>query len=170
MASVPEVITFTMTFGLYGRWPRLCHNFPQVENLETTMQGLSPETGTSGSHTALNYSGILVVALVGGLGAWSISASALFPLAALLAAVQLVLVILCIRFAGPDLVKTLFVLQAICIAALIFLVPSDFIYILTVVWLVQGVQIYSVRTATLLMIASLVWFAVARVNRALAPS
>ncbi len=126
------------------------------------MQGLSPETGTSGSHTALNYSGILVVALVGGLGAWSISASALFPLAALLAAVQLVLVILCIRFAGPDLVKTLFVLQAICIAALIFLVPSDFIYILTVVWLVQGVQIYSVRTATLLMIASLVWFAVAQ--------
>lgn len=126
------------------------------------MQGLSPETGPSSSHTALNYSGILVVALVGGLGAWSVSASALFPLTAFLAAVQLILVVTCIRFAGPQLVKTLFVLQAICIAILIFLVPSDFIYILTVVWLVQGVQIYTVRTATLLMIVSLIWFAVAQ--------
>ena len=128
------------------------------------MQGISPETSQSPSHTALNYSGILVVGLVGSMGAWSVSSSALFPLTAALAAVLFILVVVCIRFSGPNLSGKLFVAQAFCIAALIFLVPSDFIYILTVVWLVQAVQIFSVRTATVLMIASLIWFAIAQLN------
>ncbi len=128
------------------------------------MQGISPETSQSPSHTALNYSGILVVGLVGSMGAWSVSASPLFPVTAILAAVLFILVVICIRFSGPNLSGKLFVLQAFCIAALIFLVPSDFIYILTVVWLVQAVQIYSVRTATILMIAALIWFAIAQLN------
>lgn len=128
------------------------------------MHGISPETSQSPSHTALNYSGILVVGIVGGVGSASVSDTPLFPLTAILAAVLFVLVVICIRFAGPVLSRTLFVLQACCIAPLLILVPASFIYILTVVWLVQAVQIYSVRTANVLMIGSLIWFAIAQLN------
>ncbi len=118
------------------------------------------------SQRALNISGILVIAMVGGLGAYSVSGTPLFTVAVILSVAQIALFVHCTQFASGADSKLSFWLQALCIGTLFFVVPSDFIYILTVVWLVQSVELYGVRrtvwhfagTAVLFTIAQLIYF------------
>lgn len=125
-----------------------------------------PETKTSVNHwdseRALNYSGVLVTALVGGLGVYSIAGTPYFILAAALAAAQFLLFTFCTRLSNHVPWQILFWMEALCIGGLIFLVPSSFIVILTVVWLVQAVEFYGVHIATWLLSFSLLLFAVAQ--------
>ncbi len=114
------------------------------------------------SELALNYSGILVTALVGALGVYSIAGSPLFTLAAILAASQFLLFTFNARLSDYAPWQVLFWLEALCITALLFLVPSSFIIILTVVWLVQAVEYYGVRKAIWFLVASLALFSLAQ--------
>ncbi|MCG8416075.1 MAG: histidine kinase [Pseudomonadales bacterium] len=118
------------------------------------------------SQRALNLSGILVNAMVGGLGAYSVSGTPLFTAAVVLAVAQLALFVHCTQFATGSDSRLSFWLQALCIGTLFFVVPSDFIYILTVVWLVQSVELYGAKrtvwhfvgTAIVFTVAQLVYF------------
>ncbi len=114
------------------------------------------------SQQALNISGILVTAMVGGLGAWSVSTSPLFVITAVLAAAQLGLFIHCTQFSSHTGFSVSFWLQGFCIGSLFFLVPSNFIYILTVVWFVQSVELHGVRNTVWLVVASVILFALAQ--------
>lgn len=114
------------------------------------------------SEQALNYSGVLVTALVGTLGVYSIAGTPYFVLAAVLAIAQFLLFTFnsALRKYAPW--QLLFWLEALCITVLLFLIPSSFIIILTVVWLVQAVEFYGVRNAIGFLLASLALFLIAQ--------
>lgn len=110
------------------------------------------------SEQALTYSGVLVTGLVGGLGAWTMQATPLFPHAVGLALAQLLLFVYCIGRDNDSNNYYAFWAQALVIGALLILVPSDFIFILTVVWIVQAVELYGGRAAAWFLAAALVFF------------
>lgn len=114
------------------------------------------ETNTNaGSEAALSLSGMLVTAVVGAVGAYSVSNSPQFVYVLVLAAIQLALVVVAIRRSqARQIALVLFWLQALCIIALLFLVPSSFILILSIVLLVQAVELFGIRQSVLFLIAS----------------
>ena len=110
------------------------------------------------SEQALIYSGVLVTGLVGALGALTMQATDLFPFVAGLALAQLLLFVYCISRDSDSNNYAAFWAQALVISVLMLLVPSNFIYILTVVWIVQAVELYGGRVAAWLLGATLVIF------------
>lgn len=116
----------------------------------------------SSSETALTFSGIMITALVGAVSAYTVFETPVFAYTALLAFTQLVLFISFLRLDRGTGQLLLFWLEALCIGALLFLVPSSFIVILTVVWLVQAVEMFGMRRAVLMMVASLSLYTVAQ--------
>lgn len=114
------------------------------------------------SQRAMNISGILVTALVGGLGSYSIVGTPLFTAAVLLSLSQVALFIHCTQFASGSEFRLSFWLQALCIGTLFFVVPSNFIYILSVVWLVQSVELYGVNRTIWHFAGTIVLFSAAQ--------
>jgi len=114
------------------------------------------------SNKALKFSGLLITALIGGVATYSMMETPAFVAVAVLAVAQLVLFIVFSRIEKRKTLVTLFWLEAICIAALIYLVPSSFIVILTVVWLVQSVELFGIRRTIPYSLASLVYFVAAQ--------
>lgn len=119
------------------------------------------EAGFDGEK-ALTASGILVTALVGFVGAYTIQGTPTFPLACLLAAIQLILFVFSLRIGNPRIHKLIFWCEALIIAALLYLIADSFIVILTVVWLVQAVELYGPRRSILLLFTSLALFTAAQ--------
>lgn len=112
---------------------------------------------------ALDYSGLLVTALVCFIAAYSVANTPVFVYVAILGAVQFLLFFTALRVEPQRLLSLLFWLQAPCIAALMFLVPSSFVVILTMVWLVQAVELYGIRGTLPLWLASLGVFVFAQI-------
>ncbi len=119
---------------------------------------------SASSEQALTFSGILVTGLVGAVGAFTVYGTAAFPYAAVLAATQLLLFLAFIRQEQGSLQTFIFWSEALCIGSLLFLIPSSFIVILTVVWLVQAVELYGVRRSAGLIAASLGLFLIAQLS------
>lgn len=119
----------------------------------------SETTAKAASETALALSGILVTAVVGAVGAYSVFNSPQFIYVILLAATLLALVIVALlRSKSRKISLILFWLEATCITALLFLVSSSFILILTIVLLVQAVELFGIRQAVFCLIASQLLF------------
>lgn len=116
------------------------------------------------AESALRYSGILVTALVGGVASWTVSELSIFPLVAALALAQFLLLIFHINQETPAGVNWIFWAQSVLISALMFLVPDSFIYILTVVWVVEAVELFGPRKASWLLVGTLVVFASAQLR------
>lgn len=114
------------------------------------------------SHKALDYSGQLVTALVCLVATYTVSNSPVFLYVAILAAAQFLLFSIALRTEQRNWSLLLFWLEALCIAPLLFLVPSSFIVVLTVVWLVQAVEIYGTTGAVRLWIGILLLFVAAQ--------
>jgi len=117
---------------------------------------------STGSELALTFSGILVTAVVGAVGAWTVFSTPWFIPSLVLAAAQLTLVIYFMLVDPPKYPQLIFWLEAVCIGALLFLIPSTFLLILSMVWLVQAVELFGSRKATQLLVASLVLFVLAQ--------
>jgi len=111
---------------------------------------------------ALTASGVLVTALVGFVGAYTIQGTPVFPLACLLAAIQVILFVVLIIAKESRTHHMVFWAEALIIAVLLYLIASSFIVILTVVWLVQAVELYGPRRAMVLLLASLALFTAAQ--------
>lgn len=109
------------------------------------------------SDHVLNYSGLMVTAIVGALAAYTVQSLARFPVVAGLAAVQLACfaIYISLRNRPRYRVLTLFWLEALCIGVLFFLVPSSFIAVLSMVWLVQAADLYRPRIIVPLWVACL---------------
>lgn len=122
------------------------------------MSELVDEVKQFDSEQALTYSGVLVTGLVGALGAWTMQATSLFPYVSGLALAQLLLFLYCISRDRDSNNYYAFWAQAMVISTLLMLVPSNFIYILTVVWIVQAVELYGGRAAAWFLAASLLLF------------
>lgn len=120
----------------------------------------SERFGSTGSEVALSASGILVTALVGALLTYSVSETSLFIPTAALAATQLGLVTYSLFAAQERTGRIAFWLEALCISALLFLVRSDDILVLSIVWLVQAVEYFGIRRAAQLLLATQVLFVV----------
>jgi len=120
-------------------------------NNSSTADGFDGEKG-------LTVSGVLVTALVGFVGAYTIQGTPAFPLACLLAAIQVVLFIALIRARESRTHRLIFWGEALIIAVLLYLIAASFIVILTVVWLVQAVELYGPRRALVLLVVSLLFF------------
>ncbi len=119
----------------------------------------SDTTAKAASETALALSGILVTAVVGAVGAYSVFNSPQFVYVTLLAATLLALVIVALlRSKSRKVSLILFWLEATCITTLLFLVSSSFILILTIVLLVQAVELFGIRQAVFCLIASQLLF------------
>lgn len=98
------------------------------------------------SEHALNFSGVMVTVLVGVLSAYTVAGTALFPAVVFLAALQLCCFLLYLLVENRHRLLSLFWLEAVCITGLFVLVPSSFIAILTMVWLVQASELFPSRT------------------------
>ncbi|NKB32678.1 MAG: hypothetical protein GKR91_06235 [Pseudomonadales bacterium] len=121
-------------------------------------------TSNNISETVLTYSGIMVTALVGAVGAYTVFNSPVFVYVIVLAALQLAMVIYSILLSKGRTLHLVFWLEALCISALLFLVPSSFIIILTMVWLVQAVELFGIRRSAQLLLASQAMFLVAQLS------
>lgn len=118
--------------------------------------------GKTGSEIALSFSGIMVTAVVGAVGAYTVSNTPLFLPTVVLAAAQLVLVTYFMFRELDRKLAIVFWLEAFCISALLFLVPSTFILVMSIVWLVQAVELYGIRRATQLLVISQILFLIAQ--------
>ena len=116
------------------------------------------------SGLALHLSGVMVTLLVGSVAAYTMSVTPLFLPAALLAALQFALFVTYTWLERRAIHDLLFWLQGVVIAALLFIVPSDFVYILTVPWLVLAVESYGLKASNRLIAASLVVFIFAQLS------
>lgn len=111
---------------------------------------------------ALTVSGVMVTALVGFVGAYTIQGTPAFPLACLLAAIQVILFVGLINAKASRTHHIVFWIEALIIAVLLYLIAASFIVILTVVWLVQAVELYGARRAMGFLLASLALFTAAQ--------
>lgn len=116
------------------------------------------------SEHALNFSGVMVTILVVVLGAYTVNGSPIFPFVVFLGALQLTcfLLYLLLESRPPWLVLSLFWTEAAVISCLFFLVPSSFIAILSMVWLVQASDMFRTRVIMLLWAGILLLFSVAQ--------
>ncbi len=125
---------------------------------------MSTSTDTSesifDSNRVLNLSGMLVTAVVGIVGTYTMEGTGVFLPVAIFAAAQFVLFVLFGREQRHERLRTYFWLEALCIAVLLFLVPSSFMAVLTMVWLVQSVELNGTRQTVPYMLASLSYFIV----------
>lgn len=128
------------------------------------MNSPNPHMNSIDAQKALNYSGILVTAMVGALASFSVLGNSVFPFVALLSTTQLALFVVCLRISPNPYYAHFFWAEAICIATLFFIAPVEFIYILTVVWLVQAVELYGFRVALQLLFASVVVYLLAQLH------
>lgn len=96
------------------------------------------------SEHVLNASGLIVTLIVGMLGAYSVEGLPGFPLVVALALLQLLCFSIFLYLEKPArlVLLSLFWIEAICIGSLFFLVPSSFIAILGMVWLIQAVYLF----------------------------
>lgn len=124
----------------------------------------SPGEGPIDAESALKYSGILVTALVGAVASWIVSEQSIFPVVSGLALAQFLLLIFHLNRESPTGVNWVFWGQSVLISALMFLVPDSFIYILTVVWVVEAVELFGPRKASWLLVGTLVVFASAQLR------
>jgi two-component system, NarL family, sensor histidine kinase DesK len=106
------------------------------------------------TETALTFSGILITAVIGGLGALSMLDSPVFVYVLVLAILLLAFFIVALRLESGNGMLLVFWLQALCIGALLFLVPDSFMLILTIVLLVQAVELFGMRQSVFLLFAS----------------
>ena len=111
---------------------------------------------------ALTLSGVLVTALVGLVGVFTIQGTPAFPLACLLTVIQVALFVALLTAKESRAHHLIFWCEALIIAVLLFLIAASFIVILTVVWLVQAVELYGPRRAMALLLASLALFTAAQ--------
>ncbi len=123
---------------------------------------LATQDSNFDSNKALNISGMLITAVVASVGSYTMVNAAVFPVVALLAVAQFVLFIVFSRVEHRPTLNLLFWMEAFCIAGLVFLIPSSFIVILTVVWLVQSVELHGIRKSIPYSIASLAFFVAAQ--------
>ncbi len=118
--------------------------------------------GKTGSEIALSFSGIMVTAVVGAVGAYTVSNTPVFIPTAVLATTQLLLVTYFMFMELDRKLEFVFWLEALCISILLFLVPSNFIIVMSIVWLIQAVELYGIRRAAQLLIASQLLFLLAQ--------
>ena len=116
------------------------------------------------SDQALTYSGVLVTALVGGVGSWSMWGTNVFPIVAALALAQLGVFVFLINRPFDPTYRKLFWVEAVLLGGIMALVPSPSMYILSVVWMVQAVEIYGGRKASLLLVGTLIFYAGVQFN------
>lgn len=114
------------------------------------------------SEQTLVLSGVLVTALVGAVAAYSVSDTPKFLWVCMLAVLQVGLFVASLRSTSSRTQKQLFWCEAIVILLLIYLVAASFIIILSVVWIVQSVELYGPRRSLGLLLASLVLFTAAQ--------
>jgi two-component system sensor histidine kinase DesK len=114
------------------------------------------------SNVALDYSGILITAVVGAVATYSLADSPVFIYVAALSAIQFLLFMVFLRTEQRHQMLRLFWLEAVCITLLIFLVPSSFIVILTMVWLVQSVELFGLKKSIPYVPVSLAIFTAAQ--------
>ncbi len=116
------------------------------------------------SEHALNFSGVMVTIIVVALSAYTVEGTARFPAVVFLAALQLTcfLLYLLLEKRPRWLLLSLFGTEAVCITGLFFLVPSSFIAILSMVWLVQAADLFATRSVLLLRGAILALFSAAQ--------
>ncbi|MFN3165098.1 MAG: sensor histidine kinase [Pseudohongiellaceae bacterium] len=116
------------------------------------------------SEYALNFSGVMVTILVAALGAYTVAGAARFPAVVFLAALQLTCFLLYLLLENRPrwLLLSLFATEAVCITGLFFLVPSSFIAVLSMVWLVQASDLFPTRSVLLLWGAILALFSIAQ--------
>ena len=103
-------------------------------------------------------SGILVTALVGALAVYVSKTLPTWPLIALLAALQLGFVLCFLSTARPKLKLVMFWAEAACLLGLHILVKQNYIGILSIVWIVQGNELFAQRQSTRLLAISILTF------------
>ena len=99
------------------------------------------------SEHVLNFSGATVTILVIVLGAYTVTGTPIFPFVVILGALQLVcfLSFLALENRHSDAGRFLFWIEAVLISWLFFLIPTSFIAILSMVWLVQAASMFQNR-------------------------
>lgn len=115
------------------------------------------------SEKALNTSGILVILIVGSLGVYAESDSALWPLIAFLCVAILASFIACLVNQNDAIQRLIFWVMALLIAAVFFLVELDIVAILTIVWIVIAAELYGPRRAAILALASMTLFLLSQI-------
>ena len=115
------------------------------------------------SENALNLSGILVTIMVGALSVYTVQNTAIWPLIALLSIAVLFCFIGFLSVSSRKRKLSLFWIEAIVILALYFLVNTDTIAILGIIWIVQAAEIYGSKRAAWLLVVSISIFALSQI-------
>ncbi|PCI81665.1 MAG: hypothetical protein COB20_01560 [SAR86 cluster bacterium] len=115
------------------------------------------------SEKALNFSGILVIVLIGSLAVYAEMDTWLWPLVAVLA--SSILIGFSVFLIGDDRSqkRRIFWILGLLITLFFFLVEVDFVAILTIVWVVQAAELYGPRRAAFLALASITVFMLSQV-------
>ena len=110
------------------------------------------------SEKALNFSGILIIVLIGSLAVYTERSTWLWPFVAVLACS--ILICFSVFLIGDDKSRKhrIFWIMGSLIALFFFLVKVDVVAILTIVWVVQAAELYGPRRATFLALASITVF------------
>ncbi len=110
-----------------------------------------------------NISGIVVMLFVGAIAVATMWNTPVWSLVAVFSASTLLCFMVFISTQRPGLQMTLFWTEAFLILALYFLVTGDTIAILSIVWIVQGAELYGSRRASIYLVANLACFVASRV-------
>ena len=105
----------------------------------------------------LNYSGFMVTLIVGVLSAYTVrgSASSVLVIGFSVAVLVCFTIYLSLSVRPRKVLLTLFWTEAFCIGSLFFLVPSSFVAVISIVWLVQAGDLFAPRTHYALLFACL---------------
>jgi len=115
------------------------------------------------SEKALNFSGILVIVLVGSLAVYTEKDAWQWPLVALLASGLLIGFSASLLSDDRTQKHRIFWILGLFIALLFFLVDMDVVAILTIVWVVQAAELYGPRRAAFLALASITVFLLSQI-------
>jgi hypothetical protein len=110
-----------------------------------------------------NISGIVVMLFVGAIAVATMWNTPVWSLVAAFSASTLLCFTVFITTEKSGLQITLFWTEAFLILALYFLVTGDTIAILSIVWIVQGAELYGSRRASIYLVANLASFVASRV-------
>ncbi len=150
----------THDFWPIGRPGRPCNNRYMVDR-ETAHSGNGSDDAFNSEQTLI-MSGLLVTVLVVTVASYTVSDSPVFLWVCALSLLQVALFFTFVRSSATRTQKIIFWAEAIVILGLIYLVAASFIIILTVVWIVQSVELYGPRRTLILLITSLVLFTAAQ--------
>lgn len=115
------------------------------------------------SEKALNFSGILVIVLVGSLAVYTEKDTWQWPLVALLAASILIGFSVFLLSDSKPQKHRIFWFLGLLIAVFFFFVELDVVAILTIVWVVQAAELYGPRRAAFLALASITVFLLSQI-------